>query len=83
MSQGIFLHLGSNGFVSMDLIGDFTPSSKGNKYALTVMMLTITFPYLLRKPQMLSQLILIMYMEALKRFSQIMVQNLKTNYLKR
>ena len=43
-------------FISMDLIGDFIPSSKGNKYALTVICMltgyTFVYPYHPKRLQM-------------------------------
>ena len=37
-------------FVSMDLIGDFTPSSKGNKYALTVICMLTGYTFCIPIP---------------------------------
>ena len=76
-------------FISMDLIGEFhPPSSKGHKYALTVIYMltgyTFCIPLKLKLQQKLSKLMWTMYMlslEALLKSLVIMVQSLKISCL--
>ena len=41
---------GSHGIISMDLIGDFIPSSKGNKYALTIICMLTGYTFCIPIP---------------------------------
>ena len=75
-------------FISMDLIGDFTPSSKGNKYALTVICMLTGYTFCIpipskKAPEVITAYIEGVYLEAQRKSSQTMDQNLKTNYLKK
>ena len=78
-------------FISMDLIGDFTPSSKGNKYALTVICMLTGYTFCIPIPSKkgtrcnycLYRGWYIQNLEDQRKSSRIMDQNLKINYLKK
>ena len=50
-------------FISMDLIGDFTPSSKGNKYALTVICMLTGYTFCIPIPSKKASDVITAYMD--------------------
>ena len=50
-------------FISMDLIGDFTPSSKGNKYALTVICMLTGYTFCIPIPSKKASDIITAYID--------------------
>ena len=50
-------------FISMDLIGDFTPSSKGNKYALTVICMLTRYTFCIPIPSKKAPDVITAYIE--------------------
>ena len=50
-------------FISMDLIGDFTPSSKGNKYALTVICMLTGYTFCIPIPSKRAPDVITAYIE--------------------
>ena len=77
-------------FISMDLIGEFhPPSSKGNRYALTVICTFTGYTFCIPLPDKKAETVLKAYMnhvanmEAHSKFYQTMGQNLKISLWKR
>ena len=78
-------------FISMDLIGNFPESSRGNCYALTVICMLTGYTFCIPIPSKSADDVVRAYvdnlytqnMEDQGKFFQIMELNLKINYLQK